>query len=61
MKRASPADLRIALTLATEMANVGIDFVPVPVLSDKDKLILTALMDENLEKMQQIIADKGEE
>ena len=40
MTRASPVDLRNALEIAENLVNAGIDFVPVPVLSDEDKAIL---------------------
>lgn len=40
MNRASPVDLRNALEIAENLVKAGIDFVPVPVLSDEDKAIL---------------------
>ena len=40
MNRASPVDIRNALEIAHTLAKAGIDFVPVPVLSPDDKLIL---------------------
>lgn len=40
MKRAEPADLRIAIEIAHALMKAGIDFVPIPVLSDEDKAIL---------------------
>ena len=40
MNRASPVDLRKALEIAHTLVKAGIDFVPVPVLSPKDKAIL---------------------
>ena len=40
MNRASPVDLRNALAVANILVKAGIDFVPVPVLSDEDKAIL---------------------
>ena len=41
MTRASPVDLRNALEIAENLVKAGIDFVHVPVLSHKDKAILT--------------------
>ena len=40
MNRASPVDIRNALAVVNTLVNAGIDFVPVPVLSDEDKAIL---------------------
>lgn len=40
MKRASSVDIRNALAVVNTLVNAGIDFVPVPVLSDEDKAIL---------------------
>ena len=40
MNRASPVDIRDALAVVNTLVNAGIDFVPVPVLSDEDKAIL---------------------
>ena len=40
MNRASSVDLRNALAVVNTLVNAGIDFVPVPVLSDEDKAIL---------------------
>ena len=40
MNRASAVDIRNALAVVNTLVNAGIDFVPVPVLSDEDKAIL---------------------
>ena len=40
MNRASSVDIRKAILVANEFVKAGIDFVPVPVLSDEDKAIL---------------------
>ena len=40
MNRASSVDIRKAILVANEFVKTGIDFVPVPVLSDEDKAIL---------------------
>lgn len=40
MSKASPIDIRNALAVVNTLVNAGIDFVPVPVLSDEDKAIL---------------------
>lgn len=40
MNRASSVDIRNALAVVNTLVNAGIDFVPVPVLSDEDKAIL---------------------
>ena len=40
MNRASSVDIRNALAVVNTLVIAGIDFVPVPVLSDEDKAIL---------------------
>jgi len=40
MNRASPVDLRAALEMAHGLAKAGVDFVTIPVLSNKDKQLL---------------------
>ena len=40
MNRALPVDIRNALEIAHTLTKAGIDFVPVPVSSPDDKLIL---------------------
>ena len=40
MNRASSVDIRNALAVVNTLVKAGIDFVPVPVLSDEDKAIL---------------------
>ena len=40
MNRASAVDILNALAVVNTLVNAGIDFVPVPVLSDEDKAIL---------------------
>ena len=40
MNRASAVDILNALAVANTLVKAGIDFVPVPVLSDEDKAIL---------------------
>ena len=40
MNRASPVDLRLALEMAHSLAKAGVDFVTIPVLSNKDKQLL---------------------
>ena len=40
MNRASSVDIRNALAVVNTLVNAGIDFVPMPVLSDEDKAIL---------------------
>ena len=40
MNRASAVDILNALAVANTFVKAGIDFVPVPVLSDEDKAIL---------------------
>ena len=40
MNRASSVDIRNALAVVNTLVNAGIDFVPIPVLSDEDKAIL---------------------
>ena len=40
MISASSVDIRNALAVVNTLVNAGIDFVPMPVLSDEDKAIL---------------------
>ena len=40
MNRASAVDILNALAVTNTLVKAGIDFVPVPVLSDEDKAIL---------------------
>ena len=40
MNRASAVDILNALAVVNTLVKAGIDFVPVPVLSDEDKAIL---------------------
>ena len=40
MNRASAVDILNAILVANEFVKAGIDFVPMPVLSDEDKAIL---------------------
>ena len=40
MNRASSVDIRNALAVVNTLVKAGIDFVPVPVLSDEDKALL---------------------
>jgi hypothetical protein len=49
--RAHPADLRRALEFAQSLAKAGIDFVPVPVMSDIDLAELTHTATQRLERM----------
>lgn len=52
MNRASPVDLRAALEIANALMKAGIDFVPIPVLSDEDKAILARDVQIRLEQIE---------
>lgn len=52
MNRASPVDLRAALEIANALMKAGIDFVPIPVLSDEDKAILARDVQMRLEQIE---------
>ena len=52
MNRAHPTDLRKALEIANALMKAGIDFVPVPVLSDEDKAILVRDVQMRLEQIE---------
>ena len=48
MNRANPADLRRALEYAQLLAKSGIDFIPVPVLNEKDREALISDVEQRL-------------
>ena len=50
MNKASPVELRKALLVAKAYADVGIQFVPMPVFSEEEKSNLIKEADERLEK-----------
>lgn len=52
MNRASPVDLRKAILMANEFVKAGIDFVPVPVLSNEDKTILVRDVEMRLNQIE---------
>lgn len=60
LNRASPADLRKAKMLVDAMVNAGIDFVPIPVVSDDHKLKLMACVKTFLEKIEMEFLEKIE-
>lgn len=53
MNRASPAVLRKALEYAQLLSKSGIDFVPVPVLNEKDKEALISDVEQRLRSLEQ--------
>ena len=52
MNRASSVDIRNALAVVNTLVKAGIDFVPVPVLSDEDKAILVRDVQMRLAKIE---------
>lgn len=50
--RASPADIRQALALSHEFAKLGILFLPVPILSEQEGLIMQQLINSQLNKLE---------
>ena len=52
MNRAAPVDLRRALEIAHDLVKAGLDFIPVPVLSDEDKAILVRDVEMRLTQIQ---------
>lgn len=51
LTRAASPDLRVALVLANELAQAGINFVPIPVLSPEHHKKLQAQLEELLERL----------
>ena len=51
MNRASAADLREAIAVATELMRAGVLFVPVPVLDEADHSDLIEKMAKRLEQL----------
>lgn len=51
MERASAVDIRNALETSRALADVGLDFVPVPVLHSGDKSFLLHAMNRRMEKI----------
>ena len=58
MNRASPVDLRLAMVMANALTKAGLDFVPVPVLSPDDKLILTRDVQMRLNQIEKEATDE---
>ena len=52
MERATPAQSRRSLEIATELAKAGIAFVPVPVLDQDDRGKMLQLLSERLEQLE---------
>ncbi len=52
MTRASPAELRKALSIAHAIAEDGIDFVPIPVLNEHDKAEQLAELQRRLDEIE---------
>ena len=52
MNRASSVDIRKAILVANEFVKAGIDFVPVPVLSDDDKPIMVREVQKRLSQIE---------
>ncbi len=52
MTRASPAELRKALTIAQAFAKGGVDFVPIPVLNEHDKAEQLAELQRRLDEIE---------
>lgn len=61
MNRASPIDLRKAMEVAQRLTRVGIEFVCIPVMGDRDRAMLLTLLGERLDQMiQQADGDEKE-
>ena len=52
MKRAHPTTLRKSLLMAQAFAKGGIDFVPMPVLSEEDKAKLVEEIQRRLDEIE---------
>lgn len=59
MNRASPVDLRKSLEIASHLANIGIRFVPIPVVTEEEFQTLAAELSRRLEQMA-VEAEKNE-
>ncbi|CZW08127.1 Protein of uncharacterised function (DUF1382) [Enterobacter hormaechei] len=51
MNRAAPVDLRKSLEIANHLANIGIRFVPIPVVTEEEFQTLAAELSRRLEQM----------
>ncbi|KAA1050586.1 DUF1382 family protein [Pseudocitrobacter sp. 73] len=51
MNRASPVDLRKSIEIATNLAHIGIRFVPIPVETEEEFQTLAAELSRRLENM----------
>jgi len=51
MRRTDPIALREALERAQKLADAGVDFVPMPVINQKQKDILNAVFNIQIEKI----------
>lgn len=58
MDRANPIELRKAKEICESLLKIGLDFVPMPVVSDKDKATLTA---ELFKRLADLERDAGDE
>ena len=52
MNRASPVELRKAISMAQAFVQGGIDFVAIPVLNDEDKATLVADLTRRLDAIE---------
>lgn len=59
MNRAAPVDLRKSLEIANNLAQIGIRFVPIPVVTEEEFQTLAAELSRRLENMV-VEAEKNE-
>lgn len=55
MKKASPVELRKALTLVKDLTDAGILFVPIPVINDTDRIELANKLEDQLIKLDKVV------
>jgi len=52
MNRSNPSQIRKSLELANQLKIAGIEFIPIPVLNDGDRMELLTQLNEKLDKME---------
>lgn len=61
VQRSSAANMRKTLQLVNLLTRVGIDFVPIPIVNEKDKEFLVTVMTQRLEQYHKMLDDNANE
>jgi len=59
MNRSNPAQIRKSLELANQLKIVGIEFIPIPVLNDNDRVQLLSQLNEKLDVIEKAAHNKA--